>query len=595
MEILNNQKDRYKGLTATYIRQVSAYLPYMVMAAIILIILLYQPFSRFMANEVLTAIWTVLISSLLLLPLTFYILRNRLQHYDELSDKYLLRLLTLNALVFAAMWSSMLLINYANAVREYQLLILLLILGICASAFPLFVFFKHTYVMFISILMLPIINLELWINGDWINGIAMIMLFLILASSAYKLGDFIRSLLYERREDLQLLDQLSNANVSLRGTNEQLEEENSFRLQATQVYREKSDFLERIMDATNDAIIVLDSNGYIMKLNQKVAELTGYYQEEMLGRHYVDNILPDADPIISGLIHNAISNNTLSACEQSWIFDKSGHLIDIKISINRMETQGELSAVVCTLVDISREKSSERLKDEFISTVSHELRTPLTSIHGSLRLMEKGIKGELPSEFNELMGIAVRNSERLGFLINDLLDVQKLNYGKLEFNYEVHDACDLVKEAVFASKGYAYNYNVELSFKRCTSVSILVDKSRLIQVLFNLISNAIKFTPKGKHVDVDMWSEGDTLRISIEDQGGGIPEAFQSRIFERFSQSRDMQLNHYQGTGLGLYIAKQIIESMGGSIAYKTRIGHGTAFFVDIDIADASIGQLRSQ
>ncbi|AKJ01624.1 PAS domain S-box-containing protein [Archangium gephyra] len=225
----------------------------------------------------------------------------------------------------------------------------------------------------------------------------------------------------------------------------------------------------------------------------------------------------------------------------------------------------------------------ERMKSEFVSTVSHELRTPLTSIRGSLGLLEGGIIGELPSQAQDMVRIARTNTERLIRLINDILDLEKMESGKLDFHLEPLELGALLAQAVEAHQGYAKECgaSVELAVE-APGAWVMADGDRFLQVLANLLSNALKFSPRGERVTLRLERVGPLLRVSVEDRGPGIPEAFRGRIFEKFAQADGSDSRRKGGTGLGLSIARALAERMGGTLDFVTTEGAGTTFRVEL-------------
>ncbi|HEX5753427.1 MAG TPA: ATP-binding protein [Archangium sp.] len=228
-------------------------------------------------------------------------------------------------------------------------------------------------------------------------------------------------------------------------------------------------------------------------------------------------------------------------------------------------------------------RQMERMKSEFVSTVSHELRTPLTSIRGSLGLLEGGILGELPAQAQDMVRIARTNTERLIRLINDILDLEKMESGKLDFHLEPLELDALLAQAVEAHQGYARECgaSVELVVE-APGARVLADGDRFLQVLANLLSNALKFSPRGERVTLRLERVGPRLRVSVEDRGPGIPEAFRGRIFEKFAQADGSDSRRKGGTGLGLSIARALAERMGGTLDFVTTKGAGTTFRVEL-------------
>lgn len=240
--------------------------------------------------------------------------------------------------------------------------------------------------------------------------------------------------------------------------------------------------------------------------------------------------------------------------------------------------------------DITESKKVERLKSEFVATVSHELRTPLTSIRGTLGLLAGGAAGELPVKAGELIQIAHRNSERLSVLINDLLDIEKIESGRLRFVPQWQPLQPLLEQAVEANRGFAHTCNVEFELvPPLPAVLVEVDSDRLLQVMANLLSNAAKFSPAGERVLVTAMLRGRTVRVVVQDRGPGVPEQFQPRLFQKFSQADASDSRAKGGTGLGLAITKAIVERMGGHIGFESKPDTGATFYFELPCAPLAV------
>jgi signal transduction histidine kinase len=232
----------------------------------------------------------------------------------------------------------------------------------------------------------------------------------------------------------------------------------------------------------------------------------------------------------------------------------------------------------------------DRLKGEFVSTVSHELRTPLTSIRGAVGLVLGNSSDSLPENVRELLVMANRNIERLTLLVNDILDLEKIESGKLEFNFVPLDLVELARNALESNAAYANEHQVRLRLAESPSqAGVTGDESRLLQVFANLLSNAIKYSPAGGEVDVLIRQSDDRFRVSIKDHGKGIPDEFRARIFQRFAQADSSDTRAKGGTGLGLNISKVIVERHTGVIGYVTRPDVGTEFYFELPIREDSL------
>ena len=233
--------------------------------------------------------------------------------------------------------------------------------------------------------------------------------------------------------------------------------------------------------------------------------------------------------------------------------------------------------------DNSKRKRNERVKDEFVATVSHELRTPLTSIAGSLGLLIGGAAGPLPPGAARLLKIAYSNSQRLVRLINDILDIEKIESGRATFDLKPVDLRALVEQAIEANRGFADGFGVRMRLDpHPASAVVRADADRIIQIVTNLLSNAIKFSPVGEEVVVAVEHRGAVARVCVCDRGPGIPDSFKSRIFEKFAQAETSGVRQKGGTGLGLNIVKQIVDHHGGTVGFEPAPGGGTVFYFEL-------------
>lgn len=236
---------------------------------------------------------------------------------------------------------------------------------------------------------------------------------------------------------------------------------------------------------------------------------------------------------------------------------------------------------------LERDKAREayEVKSQFVSIVSHELRTPLTSIIGSLGLLRQPGVMAAPERAEKILDIGQKNSQRLSALINDLLDLQKLEAGQMSYHMGPVSFAELVDDAVEAMGPYAADYGIELCVLHDeTDVDVHADADRLHQVLDNLLSNAIKFSPEGAKVEIAYTQADDMGRLTVRDQGIGIPEDSRDVVFGQFRQIDSSDHRSFDGTGLGLSITEQIVKALDGQIDYQSTLGKGTTFTVDIPL-----------
>lgn len=258
-------------------------------------------------------------------------------------------------------------------------------------------------------------------------------------------------------------------------------------------------------------------------------------------------------------------------------------IVDISVKFYR-NYQERLEQMKLIQEENERTKAALEVKSQFLSTVSHELRTPLTSIVGSLELVNHGVLGEVPEKLKPAIGMAAKNGQQLATLIDDLLDLQKIEAGEVAFQFKPVDANDLVKEAVDSTAGYAGKLGIHVSTIPCLEdCRIMGDRGRLLQVMNNLLSNALKFSEEGDAVKVQVETLGPRIRISVHDEGVGIPEGAKERVFGKFSQVDSSDVRKVGGTGLGLNITKEIVERHDATIDYVSELGVGSCFFIEFD------------
>jgi signal transduction histidine kinase len=248
------------------------------------------------------------------------------------------------------------------------------------------------------------------------------------------------------------------------------------------------------------------------------------------------------------------------------------------------DLQGTFNAMAQrVLTNMEELKSLDQAKSEFLSIASHELRTPLTSIKGSLSLLRSGIVGQMNEAAENLMNIALTETDRLIRLINDLLDLAKIEARKFPLSLNWTSLSSLVDSTFLSLQGLTRTAGVELVADSLPPVEVYMDSDRIKQVLTNLLSNAVKFSPKGSHISLTSYTDDKGLLwIEITDQGKGIAPEDQELIFQKFRQATSPQNPLVKGTGLGLAIAKGLIEEHGGEIGVRSTVGHGATFFFSL-------------
>ena len=255
--------------------------------------------------------------------------------------------------------------------------------------------------------------------------------------------------------------------------------------------------------------------------------------------------------------------------------------ISVKFYLNYQERLHQMKLIK---EENERTKAALEVKAQFLSTVSHELRTPLTSIMGSLDLVSNGVLGDVPEKLKPVIGMAAKNGHRLANLIDDLLDLQKIEAREVAFHFKPLDANELVNEAVESTAGYATKLGINVTTVPCEEdCRFMGDRSRMMQVMNNLLSNALKFSEERSTVTVRVENHDTRIRISVQDEGVGIPDGAKDRVFGKFSQVDSSDVRKVGGTGLGLNITKQIIERHDATIDYASELGGGSTFFIEFN------------
>jgi PAS domain S-box-containing protein len=345
-----------------------------------------------------------------------------------------------------------------------------------------------------------------------------------------------------------------------------------------------------LLEAAPDTMVVVNHAGEIVLLNLQAEKEFGYRRDELLGQN-IKKIIPEsvADRLIANCPRGSADALTLQIGTEIELTGrrKDGGEFPIEIMLSPLESAER----ILVIRDISVRRKTERLKDEFVATVSHELRTPLTSISGSLGLLAGQWASNMPQSAARLLTIAHTNSQRLVRLINDILDIEKLESGRVVFNLSRVAVGALAGQAIEDVRGFADSYGVHVRLGVMPiGVDVNADPDRLAQVITNLLSNAIKFSPAGGDVLVAVQKIANDVRISVRDHGSGVPDEFKAHIFEKFAQADATNARQKGGTGLGLSIVKQIVERLAGKIGFQDAPGGGAIFYVDLPAWDGRAG-----
>jgi len=336
---------------------------------------------------------------------------------------------------------------------------------------------------------------------------------------------------------------------------------------------------DRFFEMSADLLSITGFDGRVLQVNPAWEKALGYSPAELRGRPLAELAHPDdRDGTLREAQKLRLGGVTIDFESRCLARDGTYRWLSWRSTPNM-----ERSLVYSVARDVDDRKKVEQMKNEFIAVVSHELRTPMTSIRGSLGLLAGGVAGELPAKADTLVAIAVKNSERLVRLINDILDIEKLESGKMGFRFAPIELMPLIEQAVATNGFYAEQYAVRFRITAPARGSrVWADADRILQVLTNYLSNAAKFSPRGGTVAVAVIRSEGRITVSVADQGRGIPSEFRHRIFEKFAQADASSTRQKGGTGLGLSISKAIVERHGGKVWFETEEGVGTVFFFEL-------------
>lgn len=419
--------------------------------------------------------------------------------------------------------------------------------------------------------------LEQWRNASLITGsIAVASILAVMVAF-----NVLINLIKRREQDLRITTELKQqAEISNRHLAKLLD---SLTQQQHQL-QDSSDRLQAVFNNAADGILMIDDQGKFEAINPAAVRIYGYAADDVIGRDAKGMVPPGKLDLLQLAMNHPAFIQTGRINLEDERMRKDGSLFPAELSISEYTLSGKRKLLVIVR-DITERYRTERIKSEFISTVSHELRTPLTAIRGVLGLISGGALGKLPKKMEPLISIAHRNSESLTRLINDLLDVQKIEAGKIDFHFDILPVHALLTNAAESNQAFAHQHGVSIVLEDHTSAAALrVDAGRFQQVMANLLSNACKYAPKGSQVRIVAPPVAhNKLRIEVIDLGSGIPENFRDRIFEKFSQADSSDTRAQSGTGLGLAISQVIVQQMQGEIGYYHGAAEqaGTHFYVE--------------
>lgn len=352
--------------------------------------------------------------------------------------------------------------------------------------------------------------------------------------------------------------------------------------------RESEERLRRAFDDAAIGMAWVSLNGRFLKVSRSLCDIVGYSEEELLSLRFQDISHPDDLGFDQELADRMFAGDQRTYQREKRYRHKQGHTIWILVNVSLVKDRNDKPLYfVSQIQDISDRHKLDQIKDEFISIVSHELRTPLTAIRGSLGLLDAGVLDDEPQTAKDMLQVALNNSERLVRLVNDILDLERLESGRVELMTELCAVDDLLQQAVESVQAIALQANITIQVKSVPA-KITVAPDAIVQAIVNLLGNAIKFSPQGRTI----WLKAEVNRepaasvlFSVQDQGRGIPAEKLETIFGRFQQVDVSDSRQRGGTGLGLAICKSIVQQHGGKIWAESVMGQGSTFYFTIPLA----------
>lgn len=362
----------------------------------------------------------------------------------------------------------------------------------------------------------------------------------------------------------------------------------SQRVAFERLLQEEVQYNQAIFNAVKDGILIVDRFGTICLANpaaSQIFECELHQLQQLPLRQFVTD-----EDVMARIIYLSEYPDTPGKSHHEMRGTKAdGQEFPLELQLSSIIRKQEKLFIVLVR-DISERKRLERMKNEFVSIISHELRTPLTAVLGTLRLLAGGALSDKPEQAAKAIKIADQNGQKLARLIDDLLDMDKLLAGKMQFDFKIQALYPLVLEAIEQNAAYAAQHQVRIELNaQDEQIRVNVDRLRFQQILANLLSNAAKFSAAGAGVSVTINRDNSRVRIAVTDKGIGIPKDVQDHLFQKFYQVDSSNTRQKGGTGLGLAIAKQLIEAMQGNIGLKSEEGKGSCFFIDLPIAESTV------
>lgn len=378
------------------------------------------------------------------------------------------------------------------------------------------------------------------------------------------------------------------------------EKQNEKELEDTlkQIEKEKAKD-EALLSSISEGVVAVSKDQRIILFNDAASRLTGFNQEEAINMPYswVLKFLNEKDDtLVEDFIRSALLGLGQKSSNHIVLLRRDGKRIPVLHSAGIIKTSdNQIYGIVVVLRDITHERDLDKLKDEFVSIASHELRTPMTAIKGLISMIFEGDFGRFSQDLKDPLSDIASSTDRLIQLVNDMLDVSRIEAGRLKFTLGEYESGELIDDIVVLMKPLTDEKGLTLEVQTAVQEVVFTDPNKFKQILSNLVGNAIKFTDGGK-IDITVRKEGELLYISVTDTGFGISKEDQQKLFSKFTQISFTQLGRPGGTGLGLYISREFARSLGGNLwIERSEPGVGTTFTFSVPLSGTTIAKKVEQ
>lgn len=353
---------------------------------------------------------------------------------------------------------------------------------------------------------------------------------------------------------------------------------------------------QALLGNLGEGVVAIDHEGKIFLFNKAATFLTGFTAVEVLGKNYKEILRFEYEKekeSVADFIAQTLNKQTQKDLPRIQILTKWGSKVPVTQSTTLITDKNQKNyGVIVVLRNITRERQLDKLKDEFVSIASHELRTPMTAIKGLISMIFEGDYGPVSQDMKEPLADIASSTQRLIELVNDMLDVSRIEGGRIKYQLQNIRVADLIKEILELMHPVAVHKKLELRFDQANGTEVIqADPNKVKQILSNLIGNSMKFTDKG-FVEIRYVAHGELMIISVRDTGIGIKPEDAKKLFSKFQQVTSSQLGRPVGTGLGLYISREFAKKMGGDLWIANSVeGVGSVFSLSVPISGSELAK----